>query len=325
MCTIFGPFRTVSLSRLRYITIFLLGLNGALLAIAGGGAVYFATTSPIAFQKLMSLTTEPVEEPDWSEAEYAVDIAALVSAIPYSGSDAVIAVLPSEMYERTILGGEGNCANKSRGLAYYLEQRGLPFERVELLKTDGFLLGQGHVVLRALVMHEGEPRVAMIDMLEGGLPVRGGRPIDLPDLAGAEPYTIEILPLNWRTDRFSEYYGGFLDEVVVGRVPDDEIVPFFRFLEGVYVPIGLDRFERIVYNALAIVQGRFPSLHVSQADYDRLVEGHRGKLALAQAMVEATRVLLWSLPLTAGWLMARSISKRLAKPRVAADPVPVRA
>ncbi|MBI1304223.1 MAG: hypothetical protein GC172_10610 [Phycisphaera sp.] len=313
------------MSRLRYLTISLLGLNGTLLALAGSGAVYFASTSPIAFQKLMSLSTEPPIEPDWSTASQPVDIAQVIGAIPYSGSEGIAAVLPSEMYERTILDGGGNCANKSRGLAYYLEQRGLPFERVELLKPDGFLRGQGHVIVRALVMHENEPCVALIDMLEGGLPVRGGSTIDLPDLLASDPFTIEILPLNWRMDRYSEYYGGFLDEVIVARVSDDEIVSFFRFLEEVYVPLGLDRFERIVFNALAIVQGKFPLLHVSQADYDRLVEGHRWKLALAQSMVEATRILFWSLPAASVWIVARWIAKRFAAPRDAAVPESARA
>lgn len=303
------------MSRLRYITVFLVGLNAALLAVAGSGAVYFATTSPIAFQKLMSLTTEPIEEPGWSEAKYPVDIAQIIGSVPYSGNEGIAAVLPSTMYERTLLDGGGNCANKSRGLAYYLEQRGLPFERVELLKVDGFLLGQGHVLVRALVMHEGEPRVALVDMLEGGLPVREGKTINLPELVAADPFTIEILPLNWRMDRYSEYYGGFLDEVVVARVSDDEIVEFFRFLEGAYVPLGLERFERIVFNAMAIVRGKFPSLHVSQTDYDRLIEGHRGQLVLAKSMVEATRVLLWSLPFAGVWIGARWIWKKFAGSR----------
>jgi hypothetical protein len=315
----------VPMSRLRSITIFLVGLNAALLATAGSGAVYFAATSPIAFQKLASLTTEPLAEPEWSEARHPLDISALIASIPYSGSEGIAAVLPSEMYERTLLDGGGNCANKSRGLAYYLEQRGLPFERVELLKADGFLVGQGHVVVRALVMHQGEARVALIDMLEGGLPVCSGTTMDLPDLLAADPFTIEILPLNWRMDRYSEYYGGFLDDVIVARVSDDEIVSFFRFLEGAYVPLGLDRFERVVFNALAIVRGRFPSLHVSQADYDRLTEAHRGKLALALSMVEATRLLLWSLPAAALWIIARSISKRVARARGAATPSPSQA
>lgn len=310
------------MSRLRSITVFLVGLNAALLAIAAGGGVYFASTSPVAFQKLVSLTTEPVAEPDWSAVPYPVDIAGVIGAIPYSGSTGIAAVLPSEMYERTLLDGGGNCANKSRGLAYYLEQRGLPFERVELLKADGFLVGQGHVLVRALVMHQGEARVALIDMLEGGLPVCSGTTMDLPDLLAADPFTIEILPLNWRMDRYSEYYGGFLDDVVVARVSDDEIVGFFRFLEGAYVPLGLDRFERIVFNALAIVRGRFPSLHVSQADYDKLIAGHRWKLVLAQSMVEATRLLLLTLPATGLWIGARWIWRRFARPRVVARPSP---
>jgi hypothetical protein len=313
------------MKRLRSLSILLLAFNGVLFALAGSGAVYFATTSPIAFQKLMSLTTDPVGDPDWSQARYPVDIAGLISAVPYSGNDGIAAVLPSEMYERTILDGGGNCANKSRGLAYYLEQRGLPFERVELLKVDGFLRGQGHVLVRTLVMHDGQPRVALVDMLEGGLPVRAGTTIDLPDLERADPFTIEILPLNWRMDRYSEYYGSFLDEVVIARVSDDEIVGFFRYLEGTYVPLGLERFERIVFNALAIVHGKFPPLHVSKADYDRLLEGNHGKLALAQAMVQATRILLWSIPATAVWIGARWISKRWIGPRRGEAPAPVRA
>ena len=88
-----------------------IGIAAAL--IGSVGVAYFLSTFPIAFQKSMSLSDAPIIEPDWTIAN-AIDARKVIGSIPYHGSEALSDVLPRKLYERTILEGYGNCANKTR-------------------------------------------------------------------------------------------------------------------------------------------------------------------------------------------------------------------
>ena len=293
-----------------------------LLLLVLAGVVYFLSTDPVAYQKIMALRVGVPVEPDWDSAADAFDAPRVIGAIPYSGNATLAYVLPSELYEATLLNGLGNCANKSRGLSYYLEQRGLPFQRIELLSAEAYLRGSGHVLIRTKYTHAGETRVGLVDMLEGGLPAKGVRPIDLDELKTSEPFTISILPLNNRCDRHSDYYGTFLDSVVFATSQSDEIRRYFRWVERIYVPLGSPVLERFVCNASAIVLGWFPGLFVSQADYDRLVGPNKQILLIAQTMTWATRGLLVLLPTLVALklgLLVRARWKGSATPSVVPD------
>jgi hypothetical protein len=269
----------------------------ALLLVVLAGVVYFVATEPVGYQKLMSLRVGSVREPDWAAQAAPFDADRVIGSIPYRGSSMLALVLPADLYAAAILKGLGNCANKVRGLSYYLEQRGHEFQRIDLLPVEGYLRGSGHVLIRTRYLHEGEDRVGLIDVLEGGLPSRAGVPIDIAELREAPPFSISIEPLNVRCDRQSDYYGSFLDSIVFATADSGEIRRFFRWLESVYVPFGDPRIERVVYNAVAIVLMRFPSSYVSQEDYDRLVNPNWGAMLMAQAMTWSVRFLLVLLPL----------------------------
>jgi hypothetical protein len=269
----------------------------ALLLVVVAGVVYFVATEPVGYQKLMSLRVGSVPEPDWAAQEAPFDADRVIGSIPYRGSSMLALVLPADLYAATILEGLGNCANKVRGLSYYLEQRDLQFQRIDLLPVDGYLRGSGHVLIRTRYLHNGTDRIGLIDVLDGGIPSRSGIPLDLAELREAPPFTVSITPLNARCDRQSDYYGTFLDSVVVATAESKEIRGFFRWLESVYVPFGNPRVERVVYNATAIVLMRFPSSYVSQEDYDKLVNPNWGAMLIAQTMTWSVRVLLALLPL----------------------------
>lgn len=288
----------------------------ALLLVVFAGVVYFVATEPVGYQKLMSLRVGSVPEPDWAAQDAPFDADRVIGAIPYRGSSMLALVLPADLYAATILEGLGNCANKVRGLSYYLEQRDLQFQRIDLLPVDGYLRGSGHVLIRTRYLHNGEDRVGLIDVLDGGVPSRSGIPLDLAELRESPPFTVSITPLNVRCDRQSDYYGTFLESVVFATVDSKEIRSFFRWLESVYVPFGDPRIERVVYNAIAIVLMRFPSSYVSQEDYDKLVNPNWGAMLIAQAMTWSVRVLLALLPL---FCVLKVLQRARSRKRVAAD------
>jgi hypothetical protein len=274
------------------------------------GVVYFLSTHPVAYQKLMSLSTDPIPDIDWKGQQRAFAAESVIGAIPYKGSDMLALVLPSQLYEATMLNGFGNCANKCRGLSYYLEQRGMSFQRIELLPTENFVRGSGHVLVRAKYLYRGEERVGLIDMLEGGLLVKGDVPVDLDQLRGASPFTIEIAPLNVRCDRQSDYYGTFLETAAIAVADSRDIERYFRWVEAVYVPTGNPKLERFLCNASAIVLGIFPRLHVSEADLARLIAPNFKTYLLAQAMTWSTRALMLLLPLVAALIALRTGLRR---------------
>lgn len=284
----------------------------ALLLVVLAGVIYFLSTHPVAYQKLMSLSTDPLPEVEWEAQPRLFNAESVIGAIPYSGSETLALVLPSQLYEATMLNGYGNCANKCRGLSYYLEQRNMRFQRVELLPVGNFIRGSGHVLVRTKYLYRGEERVGLIDMLEGGLPAKDGSPIDLDQLKTAIPFTINIAPLNVRCDRQSDYYGTFLETAVIAVSDSEDIRRYFRWVEKVYLPTGNPKLERFLCNASAIVLGRFPRLHVSEADFDKLVAPVFGVYLIAEAMTWATRALLVLLPLIAV-LIGFRISRRRAR------------
>ena len=299
----------------------LLLVAAALTLVVAVGIVFFLSTHPVSYQKIMSLSAAPAPEIDWEAERRVLNAESVIGAIPYSGSDGLALVLPSQLYEATLLNGYGNCANKCRGMSYYLEQRNMRFQRVELLPVGDYLRGYGHVLIRAKHAVGSDVRVGMIDMLEGGFLAKDGASIDLDDLRAASPFTISIVPLNARCDRQSDYYGSFLETVAFAVADSEAIRRYFRWVEMIYVPIGNAKVERFFCNASAIVLGRFPPLHVSQADYDRLIAPNMGVYLMAQGMTWATRILLVLLPVLVAILAFLTYRRRTraARSRHAGD------
>ena len=130
---------------------------GCLLVVTGAVA-FFLSTQPIAYQKSMALVTTPARESDWSRGP-TLDLPGFIRAIPFRGSERVNLVRPSQLYKACIQEGAGNCANKSRGLSWFLTNEGIPFQRLDLLPIDGFLEGKGHTLIRTHYTVDGQDRV----------------------------------------------------------------------------------------------------------------------------------------------------------------------
>lgn len=260
-------------------------------------AAGFLWESPISFQKASAITVGPDPVVDWDAASPVLDAKRVIGSIPYSSTEPIYEVLPNALYEQTMLYGKGNCANKCRGLGVYLLRAGIPFHRVEILPISGFLYGQGHVLVRTKYQFAGEVRVGLIDVLEGSYLALGGKPVDIAELRRATPFSIEMKPMTPLADGQSDYYGSFLNDVVIATTSPDATRAYFRFIEAVYLPLGDKRAERLLYNALAVVCGYFPGSQVSESDYDRLFAGRHWTLWAAWVLRWSARVVLLLLPI----------------------------
>lgn len=296
----------------------LLGLSIVLAAVA-----YFGLTYPVAFQKAMALTSTPLQDPDW-ESGGALDVRRFVNSIPFRGSERVNLVRPSQLFEACIKQGRGNCANKSRALSWYLVGNDIPLQRVDLLPIDGFLEGKGHTIVRTRYTLDGEVRVGIVDLLEGALPTLRDVPIDLPEFRGAPPFACGLLKLSPRVDDASDYYGSYLETVVIGAVEGEQIARYLQYLERWHVDVGLPTYERVVFAAWAIVIGIFPETHVTPEQYDMLYRTAPWIFRTAYTLTWTVRVLLVLLPLAFvlhawNWLSRRRTASA-AKDRPASTP-----
>lgn len=273
----------------------------ALALVLVGSIAYFALGVPISFQKAMALTTTPSVEPDW-KAGRDLDVRAFVSQIPFRGSERVNLVRPSELFEACILQGRGNCANKSRGLSWYLTNEGIPFQRIDLLPFDGFLEGKGHALVRTRFMLDGVSCVGIVDLLEGAVPTFKGNPMDLAELRQVAPYAAGLETLSGRVDDQSDYYGSFLENLVIGVVEGSEIERYLRYLERWHVSVGNPSLERVVYAGAAIVLGFFPETHVSNEQFERMHASAPWTFRVASALTWSARALLFLVPV---WIVSR--------------------
>ncbi|MEM7043369.1 MAG: hypothetical protein AAF543_11215 [Pseudomonadota bacterium] len=232
-------------------------------------AAWIAASSPIAFQKANVVTpSTPRGVPDLIVST-PLDADKVVGDIPYRGGE-VWAVKPSAKYEATILGGSGNCATKTLGLAHYLGENGIDYQIIDLMHSGTFLAGIGHTLMRVAYRHNGQERVGLIDMLEGGLPTDGERYFDVADLTDGAIPNAKVDPLNERKDDHARYFGAFLDGVVIGYRSAADVNRYHGFVDSIYVPLGHEKLEKYVYDGVSLIFGYLPSLQVTE--YERMLE-----------------------------------------------------
>jgi hypothetical protein len=265
-------------------------------AIMITAALLAAAWRPFAFQKTSALSpATSFETLAQTPRTAALDVAALIGAIPYQPDTSVNTVLPKEKYRRTIVEGKGSCSQQSFGLAYELDRRGVDFQIIPILRVGDFLSGGGHMVLRTRYRYGDHEHVGVVDLIEGGLPRSAERFLDVADLREGAIPAFSLLSLSAQKDAESSIYGGFLDDTVVTYIPSNEAAEYFRFLEAVYVPLGNERLEKFFYDGLAVVLGFYPTIRAPQ--YDRLFRDHAAERAVYIAVLWIFRSAIVIVPL----------------------------
>ena len=252
-----------------------------------------ASLSPQKFLKLVTLRADSkVLEHTSFDASNAVDPRAVISAIPYERGR-FVDVLPARRYERSILGGKGDCSNLSQGFAYWLVQRNIGFAIVHLLRIPGFTDGKGHVALETSLLVENENHKGILDILEGGVLTDGQAIVSARDLINRSHGDISVISYHrTRDDRSAYYQAENLDKTVIGFSPDEEVADYFDFVSALYINLGNRSVERYLYDGLALLTGNFPSIRVDERGYDRIMKHY----AVARS---CSHLVLWLLRLSA--------------------------
>ena len=218
---------------------------------------------PLAFNKFVSIKEGP-PPPPLLIASSRLDVASLIGRIPYKPvPEALYAVEPALKFHLTIEEGRGNCSNLVFGIAYYLDQHGIDYQIIHVLKKEDFLHGVGHVLIRVPYTYKGESRVGLVDVLEGGLPLQSGHLMSLGDLANDVSGDVSILSLNPATDAWTPYYGKALKNTVVGYMTADEVNRYMDFIHRIYFPLGSLMAEKYLYDGASILLGFYPKIYVA--------------------------------------------------------------
>jgi hypothetical protein len=292
----------------------------ALSLLALALALAAAARSPVTFQKVTALTDAPLPP---LEPRTAIDIAAIVRAIPDRGvegsADTVYEVLPERRYRRSVVEGLGNCSNLVKGLTWALIRDGYAFEVIHFMPIESFLVGDGHTLLRAkLVLPEGGEQIGLADVAAAALPRSGTRLIDLADLSGDLP-DFHLDPLRPESEDWSRFYGReYHDDVAIGRISADATARWYRFLEAIYLDVGLpERADKILYVGIGVALGIYPPIHVQSVE--PLRSRHPTEFAVMTAALWTFRVApLLLLGCAISWLagLVRAHSLRRSHSRI---------
>lgn len=230
-----------------------------LLTLAALGMIAF---SPGMFVKAVSLQPGPPLGELLPEKR-TLDAAGLLAGLPapQESTRPLSVVEPAAHMQKSLWEGYGNCAHQSRGLAYYLGQHDIPYQVVHILPLNGVLGGRGHTVIRTRYTLDGQTRTGLVDITGGGLPVEGGRLLDVNDLRSSSG-KIEMTHLAVHRPVATYPYSLLNEPVTLGYTPDGAMKRYFNWLERYYVPLGHQTMERYFYDGLAVFWGIYPPVYV---------------------------------------------------------------
>lgn len=257
-------------------------------------ALYFVFTSPLAFQK--SITILPTNNSAFNTptSDKWLDIRETIQKIPPQKTEILVyEVDPLEKYRLTIKQGLGTCSNMSYGLSYYLSENQYPYQIIHLMKPDGFLNGKGHVVMNIPFTYNGENKFGILDIVERGLPTSGGEFIDINKLWKQRLAEVSITPLYQNQDLDSYYFSNFFSNSVIGVMNSDEIESYFGFLDRIYFPLGNKKLEKYFYDAASLVLGSYPKTYVSYADYQKLFGPNKIVKFSAYILIYSLRIIIF--------------------------------
>jgi len=265
---------------MRYITGFLI--------ICGVVLLYL---SPQKFVKLASLRSPADISTHYNlSLQQTVEPQSLISEIPYERGR-FVDVLPSRRYEKSIENGRGDCSNLAYGAAYLFIRENIDFSILHLLRVPGFPSGEGHVSLEVALQLDGEPKSAILDLLEGGVLQNDDGYISSADLIEDTPQGIIIRPFHPKKDRRSAYYTyKNLARTVLGFTPKKEVARYFKFVDALYINLGHRSLERYLFDSTALLLGIFPNIYVNAEDLTRIDEFYSVDRILSIFLLWAVRI-----------------------------------
>lgn len=247
-----------------------------LLLILSLTLTFLILLSPISLQKALTIKSTNIQGFEVQNDidnynQYEFDVEYFISSIPYNSTETIFSVLPKDRFNKSIVNGNGNCSNLVFGAAYYLLKNQLEFQVLHFLPVDNFIDGYGHTVLYMKFKFQNlDPNYGIIDIKEAGIPTFNGVPIDIDELLDPR-YDIDLYELNFMNrERINYYEQELLNNNIIAVIESKSIRKYFKFLDKIYVSLGNEKFEKLVYDSIAIIFGYFPFVNVSDSDYQTL-------------------------------------------------------
>lgn len=282
---------------------------------------YFAVAgSRMAFLRgaTLVLNAEPERYRLSDPAAVTSDPLDVVIAIPAPPMDVpwwspVALVDPDALVDYTLRKGAGNCAAKSRGLGWWLQQRGIPYRFVYLLSDPDIRHGDGHTMVEASWMQDGRPVVGLLDPLAAGVPMADGVALDssrlIADRGGASvtywPDRPDLDALNLRPLK------GASEDSTHGRSfvafsSGTEVNAHLRFMKTLSALLPDSFLFRVAGMSASVFLGIYPRTYVPPAESTHLSALLRTDMWVARAAVWSARIgLVAGLVACVAWSCAR--------------------
>lgn len=263
-----------------------------MLSLAG---VFFV--GPVAFQKANLIKIDDGSYSTAQSDEELFDVASFLSSIPYQDKPQMIwDVLPENKYRKAIIEGGGNCSNLVFGAAHYLIDNEVDFSIVHLMPKSSFLRGGGHTVLELGYAINGAEKVALVDILEAGLPIDAeGNALRLEDLLLSQDGMVEydLIRLNRAKSGPSRYWNdAFISSATPGWISGNEVRDYFRFIDFLYFNFGSARLEKYLFDGLALLVGKLPTIYVTDTGFSDLFSYDRNNVTLVISRISLTLLRL---------------------------------
>ena len=264
---------------------------------------------PNRFQKWNSFQCiDEYRKPRIIDTARVLEVDKYIKNIPYKNSlEYVYAIYPEVKYNKTILNGYGDCSTMSFGASYYLLKNNIAFELIHFIPKDTLFKSGGHVTLRVPYNYNGKSQVGIIDLAGGGFPSYGGKSLDVFDIKRINK-TLDFIRLN---DKAPEYYKNYykleyLSNVYFGFTPSSEISTYFEFIDKYYSALGSEKLEKLFYDGLAILFGKYYAVYV---DSDFISKNYN-EILLFRFILYFIRLFLLILPVCLFIELSYLISKR---------------
>tara|TARA_R100001143_G_scaffold61852_1_gene63671 strand:+ start:356 stop:931 length:576 start_codon:yes stop_codon:yes gene_type:complete len=162
-----------------------------------------------------------------------------------------------------------------------------------LLNVNNFLEGYGHTVIymkfkfKNLGLNYG-----IIDIKEASIPTIKDVPVDINGILDPSSI-IEMYNINSLNRELANYYDQVvLNDIIIGTMDSVSIQKYFNFLNNIYFSLGNKKLEKFLYDSIAIILGYYPSLKVTESDYNQLFSDKRVVLILAYSWLWSIRILI---------------------------------
>ena len=273
------------------------GYRILLAVLLTGVSNFWGFSSPNGFVKCASMkqvTSLPLVKSDSSR--YFINPDDLLRHVPRSTDEEENAkewmIDPDLRTQQVFEQGVGNCSFRSKALARVLQKMEVPYSIVWIMHAKDVRNGAGHTVIECPIQLGDYQGSGIIDMLEGGVPYRGLRPVMTEDLLQHLPIDeLHLRTFNSAYDSSSRYYGEFLVDAAIGSTTSEDMNQYMDWMAQFYVPLGSYRLEKGLYVVGAMVVGVYPRTLITATEFARFDGWFRMEILLASSMIWSVRLL----------------------------------